>query len=1006
MRVGVLPFSTVLLCLAVSAQTSPDSRNLLAIQPVDRATGPLDLQQRVALQGNVHPLANAKLDAGATPAGQRMERMILVLRPDGQQQTALDELLRAQQDPESASYHRWLTPEEFGQHFGVSDNDLRTVEDWLEGHGLTIDEVPAGKTTLIFSGTAAQVEAAFHTPIRNYFVNGETHFANAGDPEIPQALAGVVGGVVSLHDFRSAPMHMAAPAYTASNGTHSLAPQDWVTIYDVGPLYGQGIDGTSQSIAVLGRADITLSDVRTFRSISALPPKDPQIIVNGPDPGFPGCDDEMESTLDVEWAGAIARNATVKFVTSKSGASDGVALSAQYAVSNQVAPIVTLSYGLCEAASGASGNAFWNGLWSQAAAQKMTVLVSSGDNGAAGCDSTSAVTATHGRGVNALCSTPFSTCVGGTMFNEGNNPSLFWSASNGAGMASAQSYIPELPWNESGAASGGLWAGGGGASIVYAKPAWQAAPGVPADGVRDVPDVSMTAAIHDSYLIEFQNGLWGVAGTSAAAPSLASVLALVLQNTGSPLGNVNPVLYALATRQLSSGGAQVFHDITSGTNSVPGVPGFAAGTGYDLATGLGSVDANLLVNHWNDAAAVSFVLTPSPASVSVALSRATTASLALTRQGGFNSQVALSASGQPAGVTVSFSPATITTSPSTVTIAASSSAAAGTYTLTLTGTGGGLTRTARITLTVVAPTFTLSGATGATVAAGSTASVTFSSVAGNGFSSAVALSANGLPAGVTAKFVPASIAAPGNGSSTLTFTAAATVSGGAYIVTVTASGGGVTKTQALTLTVLPPSFNLTLNLTANSLTPNSSIKNTISTVGVNGFKSAIALSASGMPSGVTASFAPLGIASPGTGSSTLTVTAGAAPVLGTYNLIVTATGGGVTKLAGFVMTVAAPSFTLTVGGATVVLNKGGSLPLPVYTAATGSFSAAIALSVSGLPTSATGKFAPSSVAAPGTGTSYLTLGATSSAKSGTYNLTVTATGGGQTKTQPLTLIVN
>ena len=1005
MRVGVLPFSTFLLSIAVCGQTLPDSRSLMSVQPMDRATGPLDPQQRIVLQGNVHPLAKAGLDIGRAPGGQRMDRMILVLKPDGRQQAALEEFLRAQQDPESPFYRQSLTPEEFGRHFGVSENDLRTAERWLEGYGMTVEEAPAARTTLIFSGTAAQVEAAFHTAIRNYSFNGETHFANASDPEIPQALAGVVGGVVSLHDFRSAPMHKASPAYTASNGVHSLAPQDWVTIYDVGPLYGQGIDGSGQSIAVLGRADITLSDVRTFRSISALPVKDPQILVNGPDPGYPGCDDEMESTLDVEWAGAIARNATVLFVTSKSGASDGVALSAQYAISHQVAPIVTLSYGQCEASSGSSGNSFWNALWSQAAAQRMTVLVSSGDSGAAGCDSSGAATATYGRAVNALCSTPFSTCVGGTMFNDAYNPNLYWSPSNGTGMSSALSYIPELPWNESGAASGALWAGGGGASIVYAKPAWQSAPGVPADGVRDVPDVSMAAAIHDAYLIEFQNGLWGVGGTSAAAPSLASVLALVLQNAGTPLGNVNPALYALATRQLSSGGAAVFHDITSGNNSVPGVTGFTAGRGYDLATGLGSVDANLLVNHWNDASSVNFVLTPNPSSVSVAVSKSNTATLTLTRLGGFTSPVALSASGQPAGVTVTFSPTSLTTS-STVTIAASSSAAAGTYTLTLTGTGGGLTRTARITLTVIAPTFTLSGPTGATVAAGSTAPATFSSVAGNGFNSAVALAVSGLPSGVTAKFVPASILAPGNGSSTLTFTAAGTAAGSATLVTVTATGGTVTKAQQLTLTVLPASFNLTLNLTANSLTPNSSIKNTITTAAVNGFKSAITLSASGMPSGVTASFSPASIASPGNGTSTLTLTAGAAPVIGTYNLIITATGAGVTKLAGFVMTVAAPSFTLTLGGTTVVLNKGGSMPIPVSTAKTGTFNAAIALSVSGLPAGATGKFAPTSIAAPGTGTTYLTLASTSSAKSGTYNLTVTATGGGQTKTQPLTLKIN
>ncbi len=635
------------------------------------------------------------------------------------------------------------------------------------------------------------------------------------------------------------------------------------------------------------------------------------------------------------------------------------------------------------------------------------MLVSSGDNGAAGCDAASQTTATHGRGVNALCSTPYSTCVGGTKFNDAYNPGVYWSATNGAGMGSALSYIPELAWNESGVASGGLWAGGGGASTVYTKPAWQAAPGVPADGRRDVPDVSMAAAIHDAYVIQFQECALVCGGHFRGRSVPGQRDGAVVQNAGTPLGNLNPALYALGNRQLAAGGSAVFHDITSGNNGVPGVTGFNAGTGYDLATGLGSVDANLLVNHWTDASAVNFALVANPSSLTVAQTKSGTVSLTLTRQGGFTSAVALSASGAPSGVTVTFSPATLATAPVTVTIAAASSAAAGSYTLTLTGTGGGLTRTARIALTVIAPTFTLtSNATSATVAAGGTAAITLSTAAASGFNSAVALSASGLPAGVTAKFVPAGIAAPGTGASILTFTAASAVTGGAYIVTVTATGGGVTKTQPLTLTVIPPSFTLAVNLTGPaSLTPNSSFKGAVATVATNGFKSAIALSATGMPAGVTASFAPASITTPGTGSSTLTLTAGPAPALGAYNIIVTATGGGVTKLAGFVLTVSAPSFTLTLGGAAVVLNRGGSLPITVSTAATGSFNAAVALSIGGLPTGATGKFAPAGIPAPGSGSSYLTLAATTAAKPGTYNLTVTAAGGGQTKTQPLTLAI-
>ncbi|HEV2689685.1 MAG TPA: S53 family peptidase, partial [Bryobacteraceae bacterium] len=526
-------------------------------------------------------------------------------------------------------------------------------------------------------------------------------YANASDPEIPQALAPVVRGIVSMHDFRSAPMHVTAPAYTLSNGAHMLMPQDWNTIYDVAPLYRQGLDGTGQSIAVLGRVDVALSDVRTFRSNAGLPPNDPQMIINGPDPGLSWCDDEVESALDVEWAGAIAKNATVKFVTSQSTATDGINLSAQYAVNHHVAPIISLSYGLCEAAYGPAGNAFWNSLWAQAAAQGISVFVSSGDNGAAGCDSPSLAKATHGRAVNALCSSPYSTCVGGTQFNDANNSGQYWSSTNGTGGSSALSYIPESAWNESGW-SGGLWSSGGGASMVYSKPAWQSAPGVPAGPMRYVPDVAMHGSIMDAYVIQVQGKIFYVSGTSAATPSLASLMALVNEHAAAPQGNVNPTLYKLATHQLSNNGAPIFHDITSGNNSVAGVAGFNAGIGYDAVTGLGSVDASLLVNHWKDATSANFSLIPNVSSVSVKQATSSAVTLTLIAQGGFASPVTLAASRAPAGVTAQFSSSKLTAgTPVKLTIRAAVNATPGKSTITITATGGGLTRTAPIAVTVI-----------------------------------------------------------------------------------------------------------------------------------------------------------------------------------------------------------------------------------------------------------------------------------------------------------------
>jgi len=323
------------------------------------------------------------------------------------------------------------------------------------------------------------------------------------------------------------------------------------------------------------------------------------IIVNGSDPGSGVSDDVDEAMLDVEWAGAVANGATIEFVTSASTAfSDGVFLSAQYIVDHNLAPIMSVSYGLCEASLGSGGNIFFNALWEQAASQGITVLVSAGDSGAAGCDAPDSTTATRGRGVNGLCSTPYSTCVGGTEFDDAVDPGLYWSDSNSNSGSSALDYIPESVWNESG--SSGLWSTGGGVSTVYAKPSWQSAPGVPPDGKRDVPDVALTAASHDGYLVQINGSFYVIGGTSAAAPSFAGLLALVAQKTAERLGNANPELYKLASMKPLAGTAYVFHDVISGNNSVPGLVGYSAGPEYDLTTGLGSVDAQSLVTAWDD----------------------------------------------------------------------------------------------------------------------------------------------------------------------------------------------------------------------------------------------------------------------------------------------------------------------------------------------------------------------------------------------------------------------
>ena len=558
-------------------------------QPADRLGGEIVEERRVTLTGSRHPLAQAADFTGPMQPDQLLERAILVLTPDAEQETALEELTRAQQDPGSPDYRQWLTPQAFGERFGVSSGDLQKVMDWLTSHGLSVDEIPASRRAIVFSGTVRQVEAAFHTRMGRYTVSGSEHFANSTDLEIPAGLAAVVKGVVSLHDFRLPPAHSEVPTYTLANGVTLMMPRDWATIYDVTPLYGQGLDGTGQSLAVVGRTDLDLNDVRAFRTSAGLAANDPvKIFVNGVNPGMPNCVDEAESALDVEWAGALAKNATVKFVTAASGATDGVILAAQYAVANNVAPIVSVSYLHCELTLSDGGKSLWGALWSQAAAQGQSVFVASGDSGAAGCDLLSAKTATQGVAVNAICSSPNATCVGGTQFNDTLNRSQYWSASNGTGQSSALSYIPEQAWNETSWSGTILTATGGGVSTVYPRPAWQVGPGVPAGTMRLVPDLAASSAINDAYVIQIQGAPFYVAGTSASTPSIASVMALVLQSTGARLGNVNPALYTLATQQ-SSGGPAIFHDVTGGQQQRAGSHGLCGRDGlrHDHGPGLG-----------------------------------------------------------------------------------------------------------------------------------------------------------------------------------------------------------------------------------------------------------------------------------------------------------------------------------------------------------------------------------------------------------------------------------
>jgi len=584
--------------------------------PRDRIASRIDNRMRTPLAQGLHRLARPDFDQGPVSDDLPINRAILQLSLSAAQQQDLDQFLKQLSDPSSPNYHRWLTPEQFGARFGATQADLDKLTAWLESQGLQLESVPAGRNHIIFSGTAAALSSAFQTEIHQYLVNGETHYANAQPVSVPTAFSGVVQGLHGLHDFRLKPRAVKQrapdPQYTyLVNGSHYLTPADVATIYNLKGLYSATYTGAGQKIAVVEQTNIYLSNVENFRVAAGLVANDPQMVLGGTDPGYVATEMD-EAYIDVEWSGAVAPNATIIYVYSTD-----VFDSLQYAVSQNLAPVISISYGECEASAVALGDSDrLKSIGQQANAQGQTIVAASGDTGAADCDDGTYAKASQGLAVDMPASLPYVTGVGGTEFNEGN--SVWWSASNTNG-GSALSYIPEKAWNDSD--SYGLSASGGGVSTLYAKPLWQAGPGVPGDGMRDVPDVSFSASTnHDGYVIcqqskclgggtdyfanAIKNGGSVYGGTSFGAPIFAGIVALINQKMGSPQGNVNPVLYALA-----AGSPSAFHDITLGNNIVScrssspncsnGTLGYSAAAGYDLVTGLGSVDAAALGAAWS-----------------------------------------------------------------------------------------------------------------------------------------------------------------------------------------------------------------------------------------------------------------------------------------------------------------------------------------------------------------------------------------------------------------------
>lgn len=619
----------------------------LMAQVPSRIESAITSARRAVLAGSLRPLARSQFDAGAMPPSTPLHGISMTFSLSPAQQADLDSLLADQQNPASPFYHQWLTPAQFGARFGMSSADLAKVEAWLQQEGFHVDSVAPSRNRIRFSGTAAQVAAAFAAPMRYYQINGVRHFAPASALSLPAALAPAVAGIGNLDDFRPRPRFTRIPAgsnphFTSSvSGNVFFAPGDIATAYDLGPLYSAGDNGAGQSIAIVGQSAIALSDIEAFQSAAGLTVKDPLLIlVPGTGDSTVYSSDEAESDLDVEWAGATAPGATIDFVYVGSDQNYGEFDALTFAVHNDLAPIISTSYGNCEAAE-SSLISTYEGVLKQAAAQGQTVTASGSDEGSTDCSGVTGLTTTQQEAlaVDYPASSAYVSGIGGTEvpaadLTTGTGTGNWQAASGQDVLTSALKYIPETAWNDD-SATNGISAGGGGASSIFAKPTWQAnVPGIPADSKRDVPDIALyaspsspgylyctsdptvwstnsnppqAASCDSGFRDSSSSDLTVAGGTSFGAPIFAGMVAILNQAAGYTNGQglVNPTLYSLAGKSATYSAA--FHDVTTGNNNctagaadcgTPPAGGFSAGVGYDLVTGLGSVDLHQLALAW------------------------------------------------------------------------------------------------------------------------------------------------------------------------------------------------------------------------------------------------------------------------------------------------------------------------------------------------------------------------------------------------------------------------
>ncbi|WP_058185204.1 Ig-like domain repeat protein [Terracidiphilus gabretensis] len=890
-----------------------------------RIVAPIDESKLIALPGGVPLLARSEFDLGRASASTQMTSVRLVLSLSLQQEAALKKFMAEQLDPASPNYRKWLTPDQFGKLYGASDTDIQVLVTWLESQGFTVQPVPQGRVSISFSGSVSEIEAAFHTEIHSFRANEQEFLSNISAPRIPSALAPVVSGIAGLNTIKPRAHNASAtsgtydpkqkrfipadsdasgprPFLTIGSATSGysfyVVPADAATIYNTPNSFntsfssGSSYTGSGVTIGIGGDAPIQAGTVASYRS--QFLGNSTQITITTVGTAPTSTNDTDEAYIDTELSGGLAPGATINFYTAIN-LSDAI----NQAIEDNKVDIFSLSFGNCEANLTTADNQLINSWWQQAASQGIAVTVSTGDSGAAGCDNDNTEeVAQFGLQVNGFASTPFNIAVGGTDFSALlSNFGSYVSTSNGTYYESAVSYIPESTWNDS-AVTDGLLAqntpyensklqtdiggGSGGASSCstnannatnttiatctsgYAKPSWQTGAGVPSDGVRDLPDISLFASngfdgaawlvctdgtftqngVTYTTNCETQSGggfsFTGYGGTSTSAPAFAGILALVQQKTGSRLGQAAKNLYGLYNGPNASA---VFHDTTTGNISVPcnsGTPncskntagyyfltGYNTTTGYDLATGLGSVNVTNLVNYWGAATGTNkATVSVTPGSSSITTSQSLTVTGSVTGTAGTSTGTVTLTSG-----TYTSTAATLNGSGNYSITVPAGSLIAGTDTLTVSYSGDSnyatATGTGSVTVAKATPALTVSPAstvvTGAITNLSVTITVNGGSVTPTG---TVTLSATGGYSGS-----PCTLAA---GACTFSVPVSSLPQG---TVTLTSSYSGdslfnsTSNTATITVNIYQPKISFTL---PSNVTTTSTLQIPVTVTGVSG----------------------------------------------------------------------------------------------------------------------------------------------------------------------------